>query len=357
MGIAEDPEPDPQVLQSALPLLRPHARMARCPRRTRGGGREPSKSEVRSPKSEVRNRTNGGTGPRRSRRSSVGSCEVRMRSRSPSERFLIPRSSAALRRHPSLHPHRPLGPRRAAPGPQPVPGRRRPAGDGLSRIGLVREDRPATGLETRTGARTERAPSQSGQPEWLVAGEIVETTRSFGRTMAAIDPAWVIELAPHLIRTTHDHVRWDATSGRVLARERVRLRGLVLRERTVGYGRVNPAEATEIFIRAALVGEELLPVGRALRRPPAAPESPSAGGARLRPSRPVEGLELARPQPRPTSAASARPALASSTTTAGCARRSKCGKRASPTGSSPISTRRFTSSTPRASPTSVRGTT
>ena len=103
-----------------------------------------------------------------------------------------------------------------------------------------------------------RAPEVRGQsPEWVVAGEIVETTQSYARTVAAIDPEWVIELAPHLIRVTHDQVRWEREAGRVLARERVLMRGLVLRERTVGYGRVNPAEATEVFIRAALVGREL----------------------------------------------------------------------------------------------------
>ncbi len=109
------------------------------------------------------------------------------------------------------------------------------------------------------GLKAPPAPGQARQPEWLVAGEIVETTRSFARTVAAIDPEWVIELAPHLVRTAHDETRWDPEAGRVLARERVLLRGLVLRERTVGYGRVQPVEATAIFIRAALVGEELEP--------------------------------------------------------------------------------------------------
>jgi ATP-dependent helicase HrpA len=105
------------------------------------------------------------------------------------------------------------------------------------------------------------APAAPGlrahSPEWVVAGELVETTQSYARTVAAIDPEWAIELAPHLTRVTHDQVRWAREVWRVLARERVLLRGLVLRERTVGYGRVNPAEATEVFIRAALVGGEL----------------------------------------------------------------------------------------------------
>ncbi len=103
------------------------------------------------------------------------------------------------------------------------------------------------------GRSSEAATPRPAQPEWLVAGEIVETTRTYARTVAAIDPEWVIELAPHLVRVTHDQVRWDPVAGRVLARERVLFRGLVLREQTVGYGRVHPAEATEVFLRTALV--------------------------------------------------------------------------------------------------------
>lgn len=122
---------------------------------------------------------------------------------------------------------------------------------------------PGSGLfakgATETTARAGRvslpdqSPPKAAQPAWLVAGEIVETSRPYARTVAAIDPAWIIELAPHLIRTSYDQARWDPAAGRVLARERVVLRGLVLRERTVGYGAVNPAEATALFIRAALV--------------------------------------------------------------------------------------------------------
>jgi ATP-dependent helicase HrpA len=113
-----------------------------------------------------------------------------------------------------------------------------------------------TAARSARAAPAEPATSGGGQPEWLVAGEIVETSRPFARTVAAIDPAWVIELAPHLVRTTHDLARWDAAAGRVLARERVWLRGLVLRERTVSYGQVNPAEATALFIREALVAAD-----------------------------------------------------------------------------------------------------
>jgi ATP-dependent helicase HrpA len=123
---------------------------------------------------------------------------------------------------------------------------------------------PGSGLFDKVSARpgkrepgSEAAPgAKSAQPPWLVAGEILETSRAYLRTVAAIEPEWVLELAPHLVRVTHENPRWDAHSGRVLATEKARLRGLIVHERTVGYGRVNPVETTRIFVRSALIEED-----------------------------------------------------------------------------------------------------
>jgi ATP-dependent helicase HrpA len=90
---------------------------------------------------------------------------------------------------------------------------------------------------------------------WIVAAEMVETSRLFARTVAAIDPAWLEKLGGGLCRATHRDPRWDATRGEVVATEQVTLFGLVIVPgRSVSYGRVRPDEATEIFIRQALVG-------------------------------------------------------------------------------------------------------
>jgi ATP-dependent helicase HrpA len=94
---------------------------------------------------------------------------------------------------------------------------------------------------------------RSEQPEWLVTGEIVETTRTYARTAARIEPEWVLQVAPHLVRKVHLHPRWDAPGQRVVATERDLLRGLVLRQQTVGWVRVDPVAATELFIREALL--------------------------------------------------------------------------------------------------------
>jgi ATP-dependent helicase HrpA len=92
-------------------------------------------------------------------------------------------------------------------------------------------------------------------PPWVMAAELVETSRLWARTVAAVEPEWVETVAPpHLIKRTYSEPRWDARRGAVLAAERVTLYGLpVVAARQVGYGRVDPAAAREIFIQHALV--------------------------------------------------------------------------------------------------------
>jgi len=91
--------------------------------------------------------------------------------------------------------------------------------------------------------------------EWIVAAEMVETSRLFARTVAAIDPGWLEPAGGGLCRASVRDGRWDAKRGEVVATEQVTLFGLVIvPARTVSYGRRHPQAATEIFIRQALVG-------------------------------------------------------------------------------------------------------
>ncbi len=94
------------------------------------------------------------------------------------------------------------------------------------------------------------------QPPWIVAGEIVETSQLFARTVAGINPEWVIDLGAHLCRYRYTEPHWSAKAGRVLVLERVLVSGLEIARRHVDYGRIEPVEATELFIRGALVAEE-----------------------------------------------------------------------------------------------------
>jgi len=102
-------------------------------------------------------------------------------------------------------------------------------------------------------------PAAPHQPPWIVAGEIVETSQIFARTVAGIDPLWVVQLAPHLCQVTHQNPQWSVTAGNVLVEEKTTLYGLEVRKVKVSHGNVNAVEATEIFLLSALVEDNLLP--------------------------------------------------------------------------------------------------
>ncbi len=93
---------------------------------------------------------------------------------------------------------------------------------------------------------------------WIVSTEVVRTSRLFARTAARIDPAWLERLGGPLCRRSYSEAAWDRARGEVTAKERVTLFGLeIVRERRVSYGRVNPAEAHEIFVLSGLVEGEI----------------------------------------------------------------------------------------------------
>ncbi len=126
--------------------------------------------------------------------------------------------------------------------------------------------KPAPGAKSPSGRRATAAGPAAGRPEeggpragraarWIMASEIVETTRVYARTVARLDPAWALELGAHLLSISHAEPFWDAGAGRVSVLRRARLYGLELESRAVAYGPVNPVRATEMFIREALVND------------------------------------------------------------------------------------------------------
>jgi len=95
-------------------------------------------------------------------------------------------------------------------------------------------------------------------PKWVMAGELVRTTKLYARTVAGIRPEWLEELAGHLIRRTYSNPHWSRQAGRVIASERVTLFGMELvASRRVHYGPVDPVASREIFVHQALVEGEL----------------------------------------------------------------------------------------------------
>ena len=91
-------------------------------------------------------------------------------------------------------------------------------------------------------------------PRWVMAAELVETSRLFARVAGRIEPEWVEQLAGHLITRTYSEPHWEQRRTQVMAYERLTLYGLTLVSgRKVGYGAIDPEVSRDLFIRHALV--------------------------------------------------------------------------------------------------------
>jgi ATP-dependent helicase HrpA len=125
----------------------------------------------------------------------------------------------------------------------------------LSQIGL--KDGETREYQGARGARFTIQPGSvltRATPRWVMVGEMVETTRLWGRTAARIDPLWAERLSENLVKRSYSEPRWERKRGSAVATERVTLYGIPLvAARTVQYGKVDPELSRELFIRHALV--------------------------------------------------------------------------------------------------------
>ena len=102
------------------------------------------------------------------------------------------------------------------------------------------------------------SPLQKKAGKWIMAAEITETTRLFGRCIARIEPDWLEKVGAHLIKRSYFDAHWEKKAMQVAGWERTTLYGVVINpKRRIHYGPLAPAEAREIFIRQGLVGEEI----------------------------------------------------------------------------------------------------
>ncbi|WP_374320110.1 ATP-dependent RNA helicase HrpA [Aquabacterium sp.] len=102
------------------------------------------------------------------------------------------------------------------------------------------------------GANLSKRPGR-----WILAAELVETTRLYGRGIATIEQPWLVLMGGHLLKKQLLEPHWEKKAAEVVALERATLYGLVIyNNKRVNYGLVNAREAREIFIREALVGQE-----------------------------------------------------------------------------------------------------
>ena len=91
-------------------------------------------------------------------------------------------------------------------------------------------------------------------PQFVMAAELVETSRLWARVNAKIEPEWAEDLAPHLIKRSYSEPHWERKAGAVMAYEKVTLYGVpIVARRKVNYGKVDPEVSRELFIRHALV--------------------------------------------------------------------------------------------------------
>jgi ATP-dependent helicase HrpA len=138
----------------------------------------------------------------------------------------------------------------------------------LSQVGLAEVVEPARGTRTRgrrpqreyLGARGTRFAINPGSsvarlaPPLVMAAEIVETTRLWARTVAPIDAGQIETAGAHLLKRSYSEPHWSSKTASVQAYETVTLYGVpIVSGRRVGYGRIDPVQAREIFIRSALV--------------------------------------------------------------------------------------------------------
>ena len=92
------------------------------------------------------------------------------------------------------------------------------------------------------------------QPKWVMAAELVETSKLWGRMVAEIEPEWIEPLAEHLTKKSYSEPRWSKSRGAVIADEKVSLYGMpIVVARPVNYGSIDPTVSREIFIQSALV--------------------------------------------------------------------------------------------------------
>lgn len=92
------------------------------------------------------------------------------------------------------------------------------------------------------------------QPKWVMAAELVETSKLWGRMVADIEAEWIEPLATHLVKKSYAEPRWSKSKGAVLADEKVSLYGVpIVANRPVNYGAIDPQISREIFIQSALV--------------------------------------------------------------------------------------------------------
>jgi len=128
----------------------------------------------------------------------------------------------------------------------------------LSQIGQKTEDGDYLGARQRRFWVHPSSGMGRKKPQWLMAAELVETTKLYARMVAKIEPDWIEPLAVHLIKKNHFEPHWEKKRGQVVAFEQITLYGMiVVGRRPVHFGPIDPVASRELFIREGLVRGEI----------------------------------------------------------------------------------------------------
>lgn len=124
----------------------------------------------------------------------------------------------------------------------------------LANIGYQKEAKEFTGARNKKFIVFPGSGLFKSPPKWMMAAEIVETTRVYARINAGIDVRWIEDSARHLLKYSYTNPHWEKKRAQVVALEQATLYGLVIHaDKKVSYAGINPREAREIFIHEALV--------------------------------------------------------------------------------------------------------
>lgn len=124
----------------------------------------------------------------------------------------------------------------------------------LSHIGQLDKNRQYKGARNAQFMIFPGSGIANKTPKWVMAAELVETSRLFARVVAKINPEWLESLAPHLVKSNYSEPHWSKKRGTVTAIQKVTLFGLpIVTNRRVNYSNIDPVVCYDLFVREALV--------------------------------------------------------------------------------------------------------
>ena len=114
--------------------------------------------------------------------------------------------------------------------------------------------RPRQHVSRALAAAANKNQTKPKGAKWFVAGELVETSRRFARTIARIQPEWIEPLAAHLVTREYSEPHWDPVLGNIMVFEKISLWGLpIVTRRKVTLAKVDPVKSREMLIQHGLV--------------------------------------------------------------------------------------------------------